>query len=275
MGKIVWLASYPESGANWLSLFLANLIAGSQKPCSKRDRDMIVPAEISANLFQPFFEKPLAEVPVRELAEMRPTVHRAIAKRTNGFIFLRTHCAAVRHFGVPTITPEATAAAIYIVRNPLDVAASYAAARARPLDKTIARMAQSGRLVGKSSKKACQLVGSWSENVESWTAGTRARILCIRFEEMLENPEGKFSDVVRFLGVKATPEQIAKASENAIIGVLQDHKKVGSRAKALMSPLELLRAGALIRGQRLLTTQQMATIAGVHRDQMRKFGYWH
>ena len=275
MGKIVWLASYPESGANWLSLFLANLVAGSQKPCSKKNRDMIVPAEYSAKLFQPFFDRPLNEIPVRELAEMRPTIHRELAKRANGFLFLRTHCAVVRHFGVPTITPEATAAAIYIVRNPLDVAASHAAARGRPIDRTIARMAKSGRLVGKSSKKACQVVGSWSENVESWTAGTRGRILCIRFEDMLENPEGQFSDVVRFLGMNATPAQIAKASENSIAGLIQGHKKVRSRAEARMSPLELLRAGAVIRGQKLLTTQQMATIAGVHRDQMRKFGYWH
>ena len=44
MGKIVWLASYPESGAYWLSMFLANLVSGSQKPCSRQDRDMIVPA---------------------------------------------------------------------------------------------------------------------------------------------------------------------------------------------------------------------------------------
>lgn len=274
MGKIVWLASYPESGANWLSLFLANLIAGSEEPCGKHNRDMIVPAENSAKLFQPFFDRPLNEIPVRELAEMRPTIHREIAKRANGFLFLRTHCAAVRHFGVLTVTPEATAAAIYIVRNPLDVAASHAAARGRPIDRTIARMAQSGRLVGKSSKKAYHVVGSWSENVESWTAGAHGWILCIRFEDMLENPEGKFSDVVRFLGMKATPAQIAKASKNSIIGVLEDHKKVGSRAEARMSPLELLRAGAVIRGQRLLTTQQMATIAGVHREQMRKFGYW-
>ena len=85
------------------------------------------------------------------------------------------------------------------------------------------------------------------ENVESWTAGTRGRILCIRFEDMLENPEGKFSDVVRFLGMKTTQVQIAKALENSIIGIIQDHKKSGSPAEARMSPLELLRAGAAIR----------------------------
>ena len=58
MGKIVWLASYPESGANWLSMFLANLIAGSQEPCSEQNRDMIVPAENSTKLSSLFLASP-------------------------------------------------------------------------------------------------------------------------------------------------------------------------------------------------------------------------
>ena len=173
---------------------------------------------------------------------MRPIIHRELAERANGFLFLRTHCAAVRHFGALTVTPEATSAAIYIVRNPLDIAATYGAARGRPIDRTIAHMAQTGRVLGKSSKRTYQVVGSWSENVESWTAGIRGRILCIRFEDLLTDPEGQFSDVVRFLGMKTTPEQIAKASENSIVGILQGHKRSGSRAKARMGPLELLRA---------------------------------
>ena len=274
MGKIVWLASYPESGGRWLSMFLANLISGSEKPCSKRELEMIVPAENSANLHQPFFGRPLGEIPVREIAEMRPTIHREIAKRANGFLFLRTQCAAVRHFGALTITPEATSAAIYIVRNPLDIAAVYGAASGRSIDRTIAHMAQRGRLLGRSSKKTYQVLGSWSENVESWTSRIRGRILCIRFEDVLNDPEGKFSELVRFLGMNATPEQIAKALENSVAGILQAYKKSGSRAEARMSPIELLRAGAAIRGRMLLTTHQMATIAGVHRDQMRRFGYW-
>ena len=271
MGKIVWIASYPESGARWLSLFLANLIAGSHEPCNFNDRDMIVPAENSAKLCQPFFRRSLNEIPLRELAEKRPTIHCEIAKRVDGFLFLRTHNAVVRHFGIPTITPEATAAAIYIVRNPLDIAASYGTAKGRSADQTIALMDKRGRLLGKSLKRTYQVVGSWSENVESWTARITGRILCIRFEDMLEDPERQFSGVVDFLSMNATSEQIAKASENSILGIIAAY---GSRAIPQMSPLELLRTGAALRGKRLLTTQQIATIAGTNRDQMHRFGYW-
>jgi hypothetical protein len=274
VGKIVWLASYPESGAYWLSMFLANLISDSKEPCSRQERDLIVPAENSAKLYQPFFRRPLSEIPMRKLAEKRPAIHCELAKRANDFLILRTHNAILRHHGHLTVTPESTAAAIYIVRNPLDIAPSYGAAKGRPIDRTIALMAQPGRILGKSLKQSYQIVGSWSENVESWTSAIRGRILTVRFEDMLEDPERQFSQVIDFLGMRATQERIAKASLNSINGILEAYRKSGIRMAPHLSPLKLLRSGAALRGKRLLTTQQIATIASSHRDQMRRFGYW-
>jgi len=274
VGKIVWIASYPESGAYWFSMFLANLVSGSEVPCSTRERDLIVPAENSATLYQPFFRKPLGEIPMRELAGKRPAIHGELAKRANGFLFLRTNNAALRHFGHLTVTPESTAAAIYIIRNPLDVAAFYGAAKGWTIDRTITLMAQRGRILGKSTKRTYQAVGSWSENVESWTSRVRGRFLCLRFEDMLDDPELQFSQVIDFLGMKAAPGQIAKASANSISGILEAYRKAGIRMAPHMSPLELLRSGAALGGKRLLTTQQIAAIAGIHGDQMRRFRYW-
>ena len=274
MGKIIWLASYPESGAYWFSMFLANLIADSKEPCSREERDLIVPAENSANLYQPFFSRPLGEIPMREVAEKRPSVHRELAKRANDFLFLRTNNAAVRHFGNLTITPGATAAAIYIVRNPLDIAASYGAATGRSIDRTIEIMAQTGKVLGKSSKRTYQVVGSWSENVETWTSAIRGRILTVRFEDMLDDPELQFSKAVQFLAIKATPEQIAQASHNSIKSIVEAYKKLGGHVSPRLSPLESLRVGAQMRGKMRLTTQQIAVIARSHRDQMHRFAYW-
>ena len=274
MGKIVWLASYPESGAYWFSMFLANLVAGSSHPCSSKERDLIVPAENSAKIYQPFFKRPLSEVSMRELAEKRPSVHRELAKRANEFLFLRTHNAALRHYGHLTVTPESTASALYIVRNPLDIAPAYAAAKGRPIDRTIALMAQAGRLLGKSPKQTYQVVGSWSENVESWTSAIRGRILTIRFEDMLHDPELQFSKAVQFLSIDVTPEQVVLATKNSINSILQAYKKSGGHVSTQLSPLQSLRAGVQMRGKMQLTTQQIATIASAHRDQMHRFDYW-
>lgn len=275
MGKIVWLASYPESGTYWVSMFLANLISGSKEPCKTRERDAIVPAENSAKLYQPFFKQPLTEVPMVKLAETRPKIHIELARRASEFFFLRTHNAAIRHCGHLTITPEATAAAIYLVRNPLDIAATYGAAKGRPIDRTISHMAKTGRVLGKSSKRTYEFVGSWSENVESWTTRIGGRFLCLRFEDVLENPVRQFTQIADFLGMKVTAEQIAKASDNSINGILEDYKKVGIKMPRHLTPLELLTSGAVLRGKRLLTTQQIAAIAATHHVQMRRFGYWH
>lgn len=274
MGSIVWIASYPESGAHWLSMFLANLISGSSEPCSLETRDLILPAENSATLYQPFFRKPLSELSMREVAQMRPRVHRELAARANQFLLLRTNCAAVEHLGSLTITPEVTSAAIYIVRNPLDVAASYGSTKGRAIDRTVAHMAQTGRIRGRTSKRTYEIVGSWSDNVASWTSRIRGRFLCLRFEDLLEDPVQHFTQVVDFLGMNATPEQVGRACRYSINGILADYKKAGIKMPRHLTPLQLLQSGAILRGKRLLTTQQIAEIAGKHREQMKKFGYW-
>ena len=275
MGKIVWLASYPESGGHLLSMFLANLISGSQEPCSMRDRDMIVPAENSKKLHQPFFRRPLSEISTHELAARRPTIHQELARRVEGFLFLRTQNAAMKHFGIPLITPEATSAAIYIVRDPLDIAASYGAARERQIDRTIALMGQKGRILARSPTRSYEVLGAWSENVESWTAGVRGRILCIQFEHMLADPQRLFSEIVSFLGMSATSEQIAQAAENAFIGIVKPFRRRDMAEETPVNWLKLLRNGLANRGKKLLTTQQIAVIANAHREQMRRFNYWH
>ena len=274
MGKIIWLASYPESGAYWFSMFLANLIAGSKEPCSREERNLIVPAENSAKLYQPFFTKPLSDIPIRELAEKRPRLHRELAERAPGFLFLRTHAAVVRHFEHLTITPEATAAAIYVVRNPLDIAASYGAATGRSIDRTIEIMGEKGKVLGKSSSRTYQVVGSWSENVETWTSTIRGRILTVRFEDMLDEPELQFSKAIQFLAINATPEQIAHASSNSVKSIVEAYKKQGGHVSPRLSPLQSLRLGAQMRGKMRLTTHQIALIARAHRDQMHRFQYW-
>lgn len=275
MGKIIWVASYPESGGHMFSMFLANLISGSQEPCTEDDRNLIVPAENSKKLHQPFFRRPLSEVSMRELAAKRPEIHLELAKRANDFLFLRTQSVAMKHYDIPLITLEATSAVIYILRNPLDVAGSYGAARARPIDRTIELMSQKGRVLGASPSRSYEVVGSWSENVESWTTGIRGQILNIQFEHMVAEPLQVFSDVAKFLGMKVNSEQINMAVKNTIIGLVKPFKRHNKTDETLTNWLKYLRFGLANRGKKLLTTQQIATLAAAHHDQMARFGYWN
>lgn len=54
--------------------------------------------------------------------------------------------------------------------------------------------------------------GSWHDNVASWLAMKDSRkFLLLRYEDMLDDPEGELAKVAHFLGLEATPERLARA----------------------------------------------------------------
>ena len=81
-----------------------------------------------------------------EVAALRPKVHRFLTTIFPDSIFVKTHCAVMEDHGVPTVTFEATAGAIYVVRNPMDVAISYSHHLGTSLDATIHYMAKMLRM---------------------------------------------------------------------------------------------------------------------------------
>ena len=63
--------------------------------------------------------------------------------------------------------PEVTAAAIYIMRNPFDVAVSYARHANIPIDTMIDRMCDPINC-GVSKEKILEAVGRWDNHIQSW-----------------------------------------------------------------------------------------------------------
>ena len=76
------------------------------------------------------FEKRLGKSPQeatpQEIAEARFGVQAGMVAAAKGPALIKTHNAVANVDGFPTINFDVTKAAIYIVRNPLDVAVSYA-----------------------------------------------------------------------------------------------------------------------------------------------------
>lgn len=105
---------------------------------------------------------------------------------------------------------------IYVVRDPRDVAVSlYHFQRKRrviedkyPIQSFITRF-----LAGENVRP--DRMGSWAENVTSWMTVRQNSpgFLLVRYEDLLENPERELAEVASFLGIKASPERIARTVE--------------------------------------------------------------
>lgn len=124
--NIVWLASYPKSGNTWFRIFLSNLRSEKAAPIDINEiqTDGIFSSTI-------IFEKATGINPSNLTADevdiIRPDVFRYYANRFDEQLFVKAHDAyTYLPTGEPLFPTNATYGAIYFVRNPLDVAVSWA-----------------------------------------------------------------------------------------------------------------------------------------------------
>ena len=102
-----------------------------------------------------------------QIAAVCARMQQHIADIVEGLIFVKTHQALALDRGHPTINFCVTAGAIYIVRNPLDVAISYAHHLGRSIDATIELVNLKNAETTVTEKQFYELYGSWSQHVLS------------------------------------------------------------------------------------------------------------
>jgi len=114
-------------------------------------------------------------------------------------MYVKTHCANLSVDGTALIPPALTESALYIVRDPRDVAVSYADHIGVDLDTAIRYMGDSERVLTKAGS-VTQPIASWSFNVKSWLRELPYHRLAVRYEDLLDDPEHWFREILRFFG---------------------------------------------------------------------------
>jgi len=270
MGGIVWLASYPKSGNTWTRNFLHNLLKGNAD-INKMDR--LTTWDSYAAWYKPTLGRPLEDCTKEEVAGVRCDANRRIAESTTDFVFVKTHNAMVMDRGVPMIPPAFTAGAIYIIRNPLDVAISYSHHLSKPIDETIDFMNLQGTQSENHERMAYEVQSSWWENVYSWTRKSHPAMHIMRYEDMLDKPTATFRTLVRFLRIKATEGELQEALEASSFERLQKQEREKGFREKPKDAESFFRAGKAGQWQKVLTKEQVSKVISENRRQMARFGY--
>jgi len=195
-----------------------------------------------------------------------------IARTSKGIVTVKTHNAIMSHRGFPLINPQATAGAIYLVRNPLDIAVSYAELRGQAIDATIEEMAASG-FAGWAQGVAYWASGSWTGNVKSWTVPAHAIFLVLRYEDMISKPVETFGSVARHLPPQ--PDRRA-ARRRHRDGVIRPAPVSRARARLRRGPetaRTFFREGRGGQWRDRLTRDQVSRIVTAHTEMITKFNY--
>ncbi|MGF1447618.1 MAG: sulfotransferase domain-containing protein [Pikeienuella sp.] len=208
--RIIWLASFPKSGNTWTRSFLAQaLMPPGQAPDINNLR-----AFTTADIRQDFFDKaagrPFAARDFDEWLTMRVKAVRLIAGSKPGHHFVKTHCQVVRIGQVDVIDPAVTAAAVYILRNPFDVAPSYARHLGIEIDRAIDMMLNP-KALNASANRIFEIVGRWDAHVASWTGAPGLPRHVMRYEDMLADSEKAFRGLLGFLQAPVQDGQLRRA----------------------------------------------------------------
>lgn len=274
---IIWLASYPKSGNTWIRSFLFNMIniIGGEDPSSQKIDAINEYSiwDISAKRYEEILGKPPAAKDKSAVAAARPKVQEKIADELSGLSLVKTHNALVMDRGHPTINTKVTSGAVYIVRNPLDVAISFAHHMGKTVDEAILRMATRDLETEIVKKSVHEVYGSWSQHVYSWTRKPNPAIYVMRYEGLSRDPERVFGALASHLLIRPTKAQLAEAIDLSSFDRLRAQEDESGFKMKPETADKFFRKGKPGEWKEVLNEAQIKKIVTGHRDQMKRFGY--
>jgi len=275
--NVIWLASYPKSGNTWFRAFITALL---QPHCPEIDINNLYPSAIasSRSLFDEVTGVASSDLSFGEIDSLRPSVYRQNAREAGRHIFHKVHDSwQLLPTGEALFPPDITLAVLYFIRNPLDVAVSFANHLHTTTDKAIDIMENAGyafchrndRLYNQFRQK----LGTWSGHVTSWVDESKLPVMVVRYEDMLSNPMVTFSAATRFVKLDADEEQVRLAIERCSFSRLKKQESErGFNEKNIHSP-SFFRKGVAGDWRNELSPAQVQRIVKVHGPLMERFGY--
>ncbi len=273
MAGILWLASYPKSGNTWVRAFLANLILDRRDPIPLNEIGSVCPSEANTVWFKPLTDRPVDELSKEEIAALRPQAQNRAVRINQHIVLMKTHNFLGEEYNHPLISMDTTAAAVYIVRDPRDVALSATDHFGVSVDETIELMNKVGAHGIPAPGMVYEVQSSWSIHVKSWTQRPHGKLHVVRYEDLLAKPSREFRAIARKLGITRDKARIRRAVENVSFKKLQSIERAQGFAERSMHSEKFFRSGRSGAWRDKLTPEQAKRIERDHREQMERFGY--
>lgn len=287
--RTIWLASYPKSGRTWFRMLLANLLAKDGQPANIND-----PPELgyAASAREPFDGLLLIDsglLTQDEIDCLRPRVYEELARNADEYDSLEdappvrfpfAHDAyAMTPKGEPLLAGRRGAdGAILIVRDPRDVAPSFANYRRTGIDDAIAIMDNRQIHVQVNPRRFDtqfpQQPRGWSGHAQSWLDQTDIPVHLVRYEDIKADTIGTFRRALDFAGWPASGEDVRQAVAFASFAELRRQEQDNGFNGTWPGPgAPFFRRGETGAWRDELSTEQVARIEAAHAPMMRRLGY--
>jgi aryl sulfotransferase len=276
MSGAIWLASYPKSGNTWARFALRSLHGGGEQ-VGLNDIGRFAIWNVSHALMDKWLGVESNHLTAEEAEALRPDFHAAYFDLPEPRP-VKVHDAWTRTAdGRPIFDAAFTHAAIYLLRDPRDVAVSWARFMGRSLDRAVAMLADPEADInpdaGRGKSQLRQRLGSWSGHIASWIDESGLDPVVIRYEDMLADPADALRRMAARIGWDASDEAVAGAVEatrfERLAGLERRHGFVERSDKAQA----FFRSGKAGGWRDVLSPEQGARIERDQGEMMARFGY--
>jgi len=209
--SIVWLASYPKSGNTWTRIFIANYLTNSEKPIPINQIHRFGTGDSIAKMYHIAAGREIDVNNVQLSVNLRERVLQGIVANNADINLVKTHNIRKKTHGSELIPPKFTRSAIYIMRNPLDMAISYARHYDVAVEQAVQVVGSHENANAPTPKTVAMFLGSWSDHVRSWTNLSPYPLLVLKYEDILADPETEFKKVLKHLDVPLDQDRLERA----------------------------------------------------------------
>lgn len=278
MRNLIWIASYPKSGNTWMRILLDSALNKNGAEVDINEINFAESGFLGRQQFDEFLEFDSSYLNIEETRAFKKKYFENLSAVSDSDTFIKTHDANIALSDHSYLIPEnITKLAIYVVRNPLDIVASLANHNGITNDEAIAMLLDKGRTEFRSPKgitsNVDQFVSSWGCHVLSWL-DSNLPFFSVRYEDMLQNPEGTLSQVCHLLGKDISKETIRNAVDNNSFEVLKEKEvKEGFKEKSFSSN-RFFRRGKAGGWKNELTREQAEVVIKDQKSVMKRLGYY-
>jgi hypothetical protein len=218
-----------------------------------------------------------SDLTATECEALTPRMYEVLSRAASSPLIRKVHDAWVHTAsGEPLFPPALTLGAVYIVRDPRDVAISLAAHFNLTLTDAIAMMADPDAGLSSTLSRLHgnlrQRMLTWSGHVESWLDAP-ARVLLVRYEQLLAQPETVLAELADFLGWSVSAAEVAAAARETRFEKLRMQEEQHGFREKLPETVRFFRRGLAGGWRDSLSADQVRQIERDHGRVMRRLGY--
>lgn len=258
-------------------MFLANLAAGADGPADINRLDRSFSFAGSRQDFEAATMLDSGLLSHDDIDGLRAQVYARLAQAAPAPHWMKVHDAYTALPGGAPLLGRAAHAAVYLVRDPRDVAVSLAYHSDTSIDAAIetlnrADIALCAATTGLESQLRQKLRG-WSGHVASWLDQADVPVHLIRYEDLKADPIAHFARALAFAGQPADTDAVARAIRHSDFAELQRQEREHGFAERPPGATPFFRAAKVGAWRESLTPAQRTRIEDAHASAMDRLGY--